>query len=108
MAQAKDESAGVYVSLKELVRLRFQAKGFAFLPRQPMHSILAGKHASRLRGRGLNFSIRKATFQDAAALSGISLSSWARERLRRAAIKDIEEASQPIRLFLDRSLRKST
>ena len=25
------------------------------LPRQPIHSILAGRHASRLRGRGLNF-----------------------------------------------------
>ena len=55
MAAADDRPTGVYVSLKELVRLRFQAKGFAFLPKQPMHSILAGKHASRLRGRGLNF-----------------------------------------------------
>ena len=28
---------------------------FSFLPRQPVHSILAGRHASRIRGRGLNF-----------------------------------------------------
>lgn len=45
----------VYASLDELVRLQFQASGFSFLPRQPIHSLLAGRHASRLRGRGLNF-----------------------------------------------------
>ncbi len=46
---------GVYASLRELVSLQFHAKGFSFLPRQPVHSLLAGRHASRLRGRGLNF-----------------------------------------------------
>ena len=51
MAVARD-NPGVHVSLQELVLLQGQARGFAFLPRQPMHSILAGKHASRLRGRG--------------------------------------------------------
>ena len=45
----------VYADLDELVRLRYQATGFSFLPRQPVHSILSGQHASRLRGRGLNF-----------------------------------------------------
>ena len=37
------------------MRLRFKASGFSFLPRQPIHSILSGRHASKLRGRGLNF-----------------------------------------------------
>jgi uncharacterized protein (DUF58 family) len=46
---------GVYVDLAELVRLKFRTRGFSLLPRQPVHSILAGRHASRLRGRGLNF-----------------------------------------------------
>ena len=46
---------GVYAVLDDLVRLRFKARGFSFLPRQPVHSVLAGQHASRLRGRGLNF-----------------------------------------------------
>ena len=46
---------GVYADLAELVRLKFRARGFSFLPRQPVHSVLAGRHASRLRGRGLNF-----------------------------------------------------
>jgi uncharacterized protein (DUF58 family) len=45
----------VYAILDDLVRLQFQASGFSFLPRQPIHSLLAGRHASRLRGRGLNF-----------------------------------------------------
>lgn len=46
---------GVYISLDRLARLRYQARGFSFLPRQPINSLLAGRHASRLRGRGLNF-----------------------------------------------------
>ena len=45
----------VHVSLHHLMRLRHKATGFSFLPKQPVHSILAGRHASRLRGRGLNF-----------------------------------------------------
>jgi uncharacterized protein (DUF58 family) len=52
---AKLPAAGVYTQLSELVALRHQASGFSFLPRQPVHSLLAGRHASRLRGRGLNF-----------------------------------------------------
>jgi len=46
---------GVYVQLDDLVRLQHRASGFSFLPRQPVHSILSGRHASKLRGRGLNF-----------------------------------------------------
>jgi len=45
----------VHVTLDELLRLRHRARGFSFLPRQPVHSLLTGRHASRLRGRGLDF-----------------------------------------------------
>ena len=45
----------VYAQLSDLVSLQHQARGFSFLPRQPLHSILSGRHNSRLRGRGLNF-----------------------------------------------------
>jgi uncharacterized protein (DUF58 family) len=45
----------VYANLDDLVRIQFQVSGFSFLPRQPIHSVLSGRHASRLRGRGLNF-----------------------------------------------------
>ncbi len=47
---------GVYVTLDELVRLGVSAKGFSFLPRQPIQSVLSGRHASRLRGRGMDFN----------------------------------------------------
>jgi uncharacterized protein (DUF58 family) len=46
---------GVYVQLEELVKLQHKASGFSFLPKQPIHSVLSGRHASKLRGRGLNF-----------------------------------------------------
>ncbi|MFJ2449845.1 DUF58 domain-containing protein [Pseudomonas sp. NPDC087626] len=45
----------VYVSLAQLMALQYQAADLSFLARQPQGSILAGNHASRLRGRGLNF-----------------------------------------------------
>lgn len=48
-------TARAFVSLDELLRLKHRARGFSFLPRQPVHSLLIGRHASRLRGRGLNF-----------------------------------------------------
>lgn len=51
----KSQTSGVYVQLDDLVRLQHKASGFSFLPRQPVHSILSGRHASKLRGRGLNF-----------------------------------------------------
>ena len=50
-----EADSGVYADLQELIRLKYKAQGFSFFPRQPVHSILAGRHASRLRGRGLNF-----------------------------------------------------
>lgn len=45
----------VYVSLGQLMAMEFPARGLSFAARQPQGSILAGNHASRLRGRGLNF-----------------------------------------------------
>jgi len=54
-AAGDGEDERVYVSLAHLVRLRHKATGYSFLPRQPIHSLLSGRYASRLRGRGLNF-----------------------------------------------------
>ena len=50
-----DTAANVATTLPALMRLRTQARGFSFLPRQPIRSLLSGKHASRIRGRGLDF-----------------------------------------------------
>jgi uncharacterized protein (DUF1778 family) len=38
----------------------------------------------------------KQAFEIAAQLSGIALSSWVRERLRRSAIRELEEAGRQI------------
>lgn len=38
----------------------------------------------------------KEAFQDAADLAGVSLSSWVRERLRRMAIRELQEAARPV------------
>jgi uncharacterized protein (DUF58 family) len=53
--EAARRDSRVYADLDELVRLQFEAQGFSFLPHQPLHSVLHGRYASRLRGRGLNF-----------------------------------------------------
>ncbi len=46
---------GVYTDLHTLVRLRYGASGFSYLPRQSVRSLLSGRKRSRLRGRGLDF-----------------------------------------------------
>lgn len=54
-ASAPEHDPRVYARLDDLARLEHKARGFSLLPKQPMHSLLAGRYASRLRGRGLNF-----------------------------------------------------
>ena len=46
----------------------------------------------------------KKAFQEAASIAGLGLSSWIRERLRRAAIRELEEMARPIP-FLDQPAR---
>jgi hypothetical protein len=43
----------------------------------------------------------KAGIGEAAHLAGIPLSSWVRERLRKACIKELEEAGRPIPFLKD-------
>lgn len=38
----------------------------------------------------------KEAFQIAADIAGITVSAWARERLRRAAVRDLQDASRPV------------
>jgi hypothetical protein len=45
----------------------------------------------------------KTTFKAASDLAGVTLSAWARERLRHAAVRELTEARQPIAIFDDRS-----
>lgn len=46
---------GVYATVADLAAMQSAARDFSFLRRQPVHSLLAGRHQSRVRGRGLAF-----------------------------------------------------
>lgn len=55
MADGTASVPGVYVSFDDLLALEYRGRKVSFLPRQPVHSLLSGRFASRMRGRGLNF-----------------------------------------------------
>ncbi|WP_114238748.1 DUF58 domain-containing protein [Dyella sp. C9] len=54
-AAAPDDIGTVYVTPAYLARMEMDARRLSVMPHRPHHSILSGRHASRLRGRGLNF-----------------------------------------------------
>lgn len=54
-ATATASDADVHVRIQDLMALELAARGLRFTSRQPINSILAGQHGSRLRGRGLDF-----------------------------------------------------
>ena len=54
--ETESKTGRAYVDLEDLVAFRYRVRGaFSFLPHQPVHSLLSGRHASRIRGRGLDF-----------------------------------------------------
>jgi uncharacterized protein (DUF58 family) len=55
MTETSATLPGVYVGLDDLITLEYRGRKVSFLPRQPVHSLLSGRFASRMRGRGLNF-----------------------------------------------------
>ena len=89
----------VHPTLADLVRLQFEARNFSLLPRQPVHSLLSGRHASRLRGRGLTFEeLRRYRPGD-----DIRSIDWrATARLRAAHVRVYsEERDRPVLLVVD-------
>lgn len=57
------------------------------------------KQVDRLRNEPLLVMLEsdeKEAFKSAADIAGISLSSWVRERLRRIAVRELEEAARPV------------
>jgi uncharacterized protein (DUF58 family) len=52
---ARAAAKGVYVSATDLAMLEGAARHLVFRPRHPARNLLAGRHASRVRGRGLDF-----------------------------------------------------
>jgi hypothetical protein len=53
--RAPDTAAGVHASAAHLAGLEGPARQLVFRPRHPAHNLLAGRHGSRVRGRGLDF-----------------------------------------------------
>ncbi len=92
-------SAHVTITLDELIRLKADAHGFSFLPRQPITSLLAGRHASRLRGRGLAFEELRHYAQG----DDVRMIDWkATARLRATQVRVYsEERERPVLLLVD-------
>lgn len=93
------ENPGVYTRVPDLVRIQYKARGYTLLPEQPSHSVLAGRHASRLRGRGLNFEeIRRYLPGD-----DIRHMDWnVTARTREAHVRVYtEERDHPVMLLID-------
>lgn len=56
MSKASPYPQDVFVSLQDLLKMEHYARNFSFqAKKQKVRSILGGKHASKLRGRGLDF-----------------------------------------------------
>lgn len=89
----------VTISLDELVLLKADARGFSFLPRQPVHSLLSGRHASRLRGRGLSFEEMR-HYQPGDDVRTIDWRATARLRSPHVRVYS-EERERPVLLVVD-------
>ncbi len=98
----KNTNSGVYTTLQDLIKLQYQATGFSFLPRQPVHSLLSGRHTSRLRGRGLDFEeLRQYQPGD-----DIRTMDWkATKRARQPYVRVYtEERERPVLLLVDQRI----
>ena len=93
------EGAHVTIALEALIQLKADARGFSFLPRQPVTSLLAGRHASRLRGRGLAFEELRHYNQG----DDVRTIDWrATARLRSPHVRVYsEERERPVLLVVD-------
>jgi uncharacterized protein (DUF58 family) len=91
--------ARITVTLDELILLKADARGFSFLPRQPVQSLLAGRHASRLRGRGLAFEELR-HYQPGDDVRTIDWRATARRRSPHVRVYN-EERERPVLLVVD-------
>jgi uncharacterized protein (DUF58 family) len=91
--------AGVQTTLEELLLLRAEARGFSFLPRQPVTSLLSGRHASRLRGRGLAFEELR-HYQQGDDIRSMDWRATARLRSPHVRVYS-EERERPVLLVVD-------
>jgi uncharacterized protein (DUF58 family) len=101
MSSSASEIAKVRVhpTLEDLVELQYQAKGFSLLPKQPVESLLAGRHASRLRGRGLTFEELRG-YRPGDDIRAIDWKATARLRSPHVRVYS-EERERPVLLVVD-------
>lgn len=92
----------VYADLRELVLLKNRLRGLSFLPRQPVQSLLSGRHASRLRGRGLNFEELR-HYQSGDDVRSIDWKVTARTRQPHTRVFT-EERDRPVLLLIDQRI----
>jgi uncharacterized protein (DUF58 family) len=91
----------VYTNLDRLVALKYDIRGFSYLPKQPVQSQLTGKHRSLLRGRGLDFEeVRNYYFGD--DIRSIDWKVTARTKKPHTKVYT-EERERPVFLLIDQS-----
>lgn len=97
-----DRDSRVYVDLRELTLLQHRTGGLSFLPRQPIQSLLSGRHASRIRGRGLNFEEIRG-YQPGDDVRTIDWKVTARMRSPHTRVFT-EERDRPVLLLVDQRI----
>ena len=87
------------LTFEQMLTLKADARGFSLLPKQPVQSLLAGHHASRLRGRGLIFDeLRR--YQPGDDVRSIDWKATARLRTPQIRVYN-EERERPVLLIVD-------
>lgn len=95
-------TAKVSITLNDLLLMKAEARGFSFLPRQPVSSLLSGRHGSRLRGRGLTFEELR-TYHPGDDIRTIDWKATARLRSTQVRVYN-EERERPVFLLVDQRL----
>lgn len=93
------QPARVTIDLDHLLLLKAEARGFSFMPRQPVSSLLAGRHSSRLRGRGLAFEELR-HYQQGDDVRTIDWKATARLRSPQVRVYS-EERERPVLFVVD-------
>jgi uncharacterized protein (DUF58 family) len=99
---ATSTTAGVHCSLADLIALQYAARSFSLVGRQPPTSVLAGRHSTRLRGRGLSFEELR-SYQPGDDVRHIDWRVTARTRTPHTRVY-AEERERPVLLVVDQRL----
>jgi uncharacterized protein (DUF58 family) len=89
----------VHVSSDELVRCRLQARDLRLDSRRPARSVITGAHASRFRGRGMDF-LESRTYQPGDDIRSMDWRVTARTGLAHVKLYQ-EERERPVVVMID-------